>query len=244
MKLKKIASLALAGVMAVSMLAGCGTNNGGSSDNGNTVVEPATTTILDALNNGQDAKNEVKVTFTSDSNLDAALAAAAAEVAADTNTIATPNNATLVTNLTNRLSAHKAITLWNQTSTSYANNFYNDSTIIAFNNNRGVYTSRSENADVVLTKAYIVKSGNAWTEEAAVLQAVDQMDEDIAKLKADDVVDNKVHNALLSTTNNKYHTYDYTGNVSMVSKENVDGTVYYYVVMTITQSITEVEYKA
>ena len=42
MKLKKIASLALAGIMAVSMLAGCkdggnGTNNGGaSSDNSNT----------------------------------------------------------------------------------------------------------------------------------------------------------------------------------------------------------------
>ena len=73
MKLKKIASLALAGVMAVSMLTACGgkTVNDGENNNG-TVVVP-TSSIVTAVNNGQDATNKVKIEFTSDASLDAAL---------------------------------------------------------------------------------------------------------------------------------------------------------------------------
>ena len=71
MKLKKIASLALAGIMAVSMLAGCGTQNGGSSDNGNTVVEPTASGIAKVFNDTQ-----TKIAFVSDSTLDTQLAQA------------------------------------------------------------------------------------------------------------------------------------------------------------------------
>ena len=77
MKLKKIASLMLAGVMAVSMLAGCSTandNNGNNGDNNNNVVTP--TSIVTAVNNGQSATNAVKIDFTSDATLDAALSKA------------------------------------------------------------------------------------------------------------------------------------------------------------------------
>lgn len=71
MKLKKIASLVLAGLMAVSMLAGCGDN---SSNNNGTVVEPGNSTIIvDAANDAQDPANKVKVTFTSDAKLLSAL---------------------------------------------------------------------------------------------------------------------------------------------------------------------------
>ena len=51
MKLKKIASLALAGVMAVSMLAGCEGgkgNNNNNPDNGQPVI--TTTPVVDAVN--------------------------------------------------------------------------------------------------------------------------------------------------------------------------------------------------
>ena len=69
MKLKKIASLALAGIMAVSMLAGC---NGSSSSS--TTTDPETTTgIVAAVNNGQDKTNEVKVNVTFSSALTNAL---------------------------------------------------------------------------------------------------------------------------------------------------------------------------
>ena len=76
MKLKKIASLMLAGIMAVSMLTACGgkTVNDGENNNG-TVVVP-TSSIVTAVNNGQDATNKVKIEFTSDASLDAALAKA------------------------------------------------------------------------------------------------------------------------------------------------------------------------
>ena len=69
MKLKKIASLALAGIMAVSMLAGCN----GSSSSSTTTDPEATTGIVAAVNNGQDKTNEVKVNFTSSSALTNAL---------------------------------------------------------------------------------------------------------------------------------------------------------------------------
>ena len=49
MKLKKIASVALAGVMAVSVLAGCGANAGANSGNTNTETETSTS-IVEAVN--------------------------------------------------------------------------------------------------------------------------------------------------------------------------------------------------
>ena len=67
MKLKKIAALALAGVLAVSMLAGCGDN---SSNGNNVVVTPGTSSIVAAFNDGQDADNDVKIAFSSDATLD------------------------------------------------------------------------------------------------------------------------------------------------------------------------------
>ena len=73
MKLKKIASLMLAGVMAVSMLAGCNSApiDDNADDDNDDVVTP--TSIVTAVNNGQNATNKVKIDFTSDTSLDAAL---------------------------------------------------------------------------------------------------------------------------------------------------------------------------
>ena len=71
MKLKKIASLMLAGVMAVSMLAGC-SGKGTTTEDGST-VNTSTSSIVNALNNAQSADNDAKVTFSADSTLDAAL---------------------------------------------------------------------------------------------------------------------------------------------------------------------------
>src|SRR5699024_293669 len=79
MKLKKIASLMLAGVMSVSMLTACGSNgNTGNGNNGNENPDPtpATTSVVDAVNKGQSAANAVKIDFTVNSELDNALAKA------------------------------------------------------------------------------------------------------------------------------------------------------------------------
>ena len=66
MKLKKIASLMLAGVMAVSMLAGC--SNGTKPEN--PAEEPVDNTIASYLNDAQ-KDNEVKAEFAYDADLEA-----------------------------------------------------------------------------------------------------------------------------------------------------------------------------
>ena len=70
MKLKKIASLMLAGIMAVSMLAGC--NGSTTTDDGNTDVKPVASDAVAIMNDAQSA-----VKFDNDADFDAALAAAA-----------------------------------------------------------------------------------------------------------------------------------------------------------------------
>ena len=66
MKLKKIASLMLAGVMAVSMLTACGNSN---KDNGQDGVVIETSSTSNAVNNGQSENNDVKVTFSPNATL-------------------------------------------------------------------------------------------------------------------------------------------------------------------------------
>ena len=74
MKLKKIASLMLAGIMAVSMLAGC--KSGTTTDDENTDVKPVASNAVAVMNDAQD-----KVKFDNDTDFDAALAAAAKKAA-------------------------------------------------------------------------------------------------------------------------------------------------------------------
>ena len=77
MKLKKIASLALAGVMAVSMLAGCSTTSAGDDT---TVVppvdEPSTTNYAALLQEDLEDENVLKLKGVENSVLDSALQAA------------------------------------------------------------------------------------------------------------------------------------------------------------------------
>ena len=76
MKLKKIASLMLAGVMAVSMLAGCSgntTDNGGASSGDTTPSSSYTETVLKATN----AATQTKLSASTNDKLDKAVAWAA-----------------------------------------------------------------------------------------------------------------------------------------------------------------------
>ena len=80
MKLKKIASLALAGIMAVSMLAGCkdgGNGNSGSSSSGTTVTAAP---IVSAMNNELSEKQKEQLSFASNAKLAAAVAKGAEKV--------------------------------------------------------------------------------------------------------------------------------------------------------------------
>ena len=82
MKLKKIASLALAGIMAVSMLAGCSNaNNNNGDDNDDTVVVPVDDSLATAVNSELSAKVKNTLPITADANLEAALKAVADKIA-------------------------------------------------------------------------------------------------------------------------------------------------------------------
>ena len=72
MKLKKIVSLALAGILAVSMLAGCKGNSSSSSEGDGTVV-PATSSAVDYANQTLNAKAKDYLEYVSASWLDEAL---------------------------------------------------------------------------------------------------------------------------------------------------------------------------
>ena len=71
MKLKKIASLMLAGIMAVSMLAGCD-GNGGSGEEENPVV-PAETGVVAYANDALTADQKEIFTYAASADLDAIL---------------------------------------------------------------------------------------------------------------------------------------------------------------------------
>src|SRR5699024_12564121 len=72
MKLKKIASLMLAGVMAVSMLAGCSTADVAPTPDPDP-EEPSATSYSAVMQNAFESKDIMKIHFTDDSNLDKAL---------------------------------------------------------------------------------------------------------------------------------------------------------------------------
>ena len=156
MKLKKIASLMLAGVMAVSMLAGCSGNGNDSGNNGDgTVVKPSTSSIVAAFNDGQDEDNKAKVTFSSDATFDAAVKKAIENVGDSA-------NKNWVKALIAGLTGANYNSSWNDFNTDAAKN--------------------GEKVTVLELETY--GSGAYWTENAAMEQAARDVNEEIAKLKA------------------------------------------------------------
>ena len=75
MKLKKIASLALAGIMAVSMLTACNTANNDGDDNqgDDTIVTPVDDSFATAINGELSTAQKNTLTITADSSLEAML---------------------------------------------------------------------------------------------------------------------------------------------------------------------------
>ena len=222
MKLKKIASLALAGVMAVSMLAGCSGNgsNGDNNNGGNTVVEPSTSSIVTAFNDGQDKDNKVKVTFSSDASLDAALQKAGKEVG---------SSAT-------RLSVLRYVVGLMGKSYGSLDDFATAETP-----DRNIADKQAKTMIGVM----MFTSASYWTEEDAINAAAREVDEQIAEFATDNKNAPKRNgNADPDNVGDTYYTFDYTGTVSMVSVAQESGATNYYVVYTITQTAAQQTVKA
>ena len=208
MKLKKIASLMLAGVMAVSMLAGCSTannNNNNNDDDNNNVVTP--TSIVTAVNNGQSATNAVKIDFTSDATLDAALSKAVKAIGENDD----------IGGLNDQLARLTGNDVWN------SRNF--------LGNEMGMTpadTSKDDGRVVegMLAMPLMDRMADKAAAEKTVAKIVNAM---VAELDDTTLTANTAYNT-------KYCDFSYTGTVSMVSSTANDGTVNYYFAVVITQT--------
>ena len=216
MKLKKIASLALAGLMAVSMLAGCGNNANSGNNNNNGAVS---TSIVDAVNNGQASYNDVKVAFTADAKLQDAVDKV---VAAHGNYI--------ITNSTQALSEIK----------QYAGLV---DTIDDVDNFKSDTKAPTKDGEKVTYFNYILLGMVDASEAYLNNQAVAEINELVAKLDDTTLVtaDDYKNDPSLTITKDgaTYYDFSYTGKICM-SEVNVGGMITGYVaVVVIEQTAAE-----
>lgn len=223
MKLKKIASLALAGIMAVSVLAGCSNNgdaNSGSDDN--TVITPSTTPVVDAVNKGQDVTNDVKITFTVDSKLDAALQKAVSVYGTDSTTDELKDAIYNMTGLESVSAEEDGVKAVYRDANGFCNNAlkYSDP---------GVYDELNGKVYTIFEVEEIT-SADALSEEAAL---------NIVAEKANNLIAGLAKTSHEVKTGEKYYSYGYDGNISMVSVTTIAGTTTYYVAYVVNQTVTE-----
>ena len=208
MKLKKIASLMLAGVMAMSMLAGCKTvDNSGNNDNDDVVVTPSS--IVTAVNNGQSATNKVKIDFTSDATLDAALSKA---VKAIGEYFAPKDlNVEMI-----RLTGNET---WG--------------TMKFRGDERGdMYADPAKDNGRVVEGMVAMPLMNVFADKAAAEKIAAKYINKVVAGLDDTTLTKETKNG------EKYCDFSYTGTVSMVSSTENDGTVNYYFAFVVTQTTT------
>lgn len=248
MKLKKIASVALAGVMAVSVLAGCGADNGANS--GNTNTETTSTSIVDAVNNGQTATNLVKIDFTDDATLDNALKTAVEKLGLTATGDKTGNQsrgtvATAVTNMTGLTTVTpKTASQWtsmNLTNVMTVNGVTSGELLAgAVKYDKHSDGTIGDQKDKTYTIYGVLEYDPAQypTEESVLNSFAASMDSYIAKLAATSD-DNDLNGKLDAqiTTGDTYYTYTYTANVSMASYTQTNGSVKYYIAYVINQDV-------
>ena len=207
MKLKKIASLALAGIMAVSMLAGC---NGSNSSNNGDVVVPSTSSTVAAVNNGQSKLNDVKIDFTSGSELTNFLSQLLNQKG---ESISLPDMAGI------GVVTGKTYGLINNT--TYDSNY---------KKKKKTFTQLYGIVPITYTATI---NAEPLSEEAALEMLANRVDSTVSAL-------DKTQDMSGVNTGDKYYAYSYTGEISdMLTLEKMNGTVSYYAIYTITQTITE-----
>ena len=211
MKLKKIASLALAGVMAVSMLAGCAGKTG-TTDNDTVVDTSASSSVVAAFNDAQDEDADVKVTFSSDSTLEADLKQA----------IRTKGEGATDTDVESQMRLLNGMK---------DKNWYTDTT-----------ANDEAKAGSTVTNLYVEKfdSSDYWNEKAVVKAAANSFMTSL--MEGTGALDENNWKTAVDADKDSYLAYGYTGNVVMVSVTTVDGTTNYYVAYTVTQTVSEKDF--
>ena len=218
MKLKKIASLMLAGVMAVSMLAGCSTKSNEEENGGNTEVKPTISNAVTVMNDAQSA-----VKFEANADFDAALAAAAkkaehAKVAQATYSVTPVQDDPVYTELEKKLDVDAGL--------------IKKTDDIFFN-----YTTESAKkggTSATLTGLWRVEA-DGLTEKAALEQIANSMK---GKVQTGNSKNDKYPETV--TLDSKTYAATYTGNVSIVTVNTSDkgeSATAYYIAVSVTQTL-------
>ena len=227
MKLKKIASLALAGVMAVSMLAGCKGTDGSNNSSSTTTAA----SIIDAVNNGQDGANKVKVAFTADSKLeDAAKKAVAAH-----------NDTFDYYFISNKSDCVKEIADYAAivATKNAVSDFYKNNTATGAQPTNPAPKDGEKNVYF-----NVVSLGTSAASTTFLMNhAASLIDADVAKLDDTTLVtkDEATGTWAGSQTmdDDTYYDFSYTGTACLFSAPNSDGSTNYYMAYTITQTVAK-----
>ena len=211
MKLKKIASLALAGVLAVSMLAGCG--EAGSTNTNNTPDAPVSS-IVAAVNDGQKVENKVKITFTANSKMEDAAKAAIEQYGESLD----------ADKLETAMKQHMAIV----GATSSTIGFMNDRTANIKDGQTVTYFAVSPSFDSAYVDAAVLNDC-----ANAVDMIVSTLD-DTTKVTAQDVEKNPSLTA--TKVGDTYYDFSYTGDVCLVNVPKANGSTAHYLVVMIEQT--------
>ena len=243
MKLKKIASLMLAGIMAVSMLAGCeGKSNSGDDNNGEVVV-PVDSSFAAAVNKLLNTAQKNTLGITADSTLDAALNNVMDKISTHELAAALSKNGYQIGFVTNSdaedfrhlmgLDDDASLTTAVNNSTDKFVEFVeptgdaNPTTVASAN--WKYFTKEADSAKTVVD--LIVVDGD-YTEEG-LAETVS------TKLKTL-IVEERMPNHSDVINGNQYD-YTYTGHIASVKVDNLRGDQSYYVVaLEVTQTPTQV----
>lgn len=211
MKLNKMLALALSGVMAVSMLAGCS----GAPSNGEegTEVQPTTSNAVSVMNDAQDV-----VKFAADSDFETALAAAAKDAkytdvnGANYSAVGVATTDKVYASLAKKLPVSDGLVSSSAAQISFA----------------------GAAAGTVTTKTTLFKIENeGLTEEAALKLVANKMD-------MDDTYPTVISQWNAHDNKSEYYEASYTGSVSIVTVNAADEgktASAYYIAVSVTQSI-------
>ena len=240
MKLKKIASLALAGIMAVSMLTACDTasNNGDDNQGDDTIVTPVDDSFATAINGELNTAEKNTLTITADASLEAMLNKVADKFDDHSLQITAGNIVTafvLDTDSTVPQDARHLMGLKDDASltTTIGAGSLKPNGLVGYNNVGGAYQWKyfGKNDSAETTLDFIVVDGGQTAEGLA--------HEVATQLKAL-MTENRMPGEA-AKVNGKDYDYDYTGHVASIKLDNLRGDESFYVVaVEITKTPTEV----
>ena len=240
MKLKKIASLMLAGAMTVSMLTACNTANNDGDDNqgDDTIVTPVDDSFATAINGELSTAQKNTLTITADSSLEAMLNKVADKFDDDALQITKGKVVTAFVLDTNSSVPQDARHLMG---------LKDDASLTTDKNGDSrTPTGSGYIAGVAATDGwkYFGKNDSAETTLDFIIVDGGQTEEGLAHEVAKKLGDLMTEDRMPGETkdfNKKDYDYDYTGHVASIKLDNLRGDESFYVVaVEITKTPTEV----